>query len=170
MLGAYGIGNCVSSVVFIMIFGGSSAISTMIGQDLGADQEERASDIARKMFLVSVGFSAIESVIVYFFRVPIFQFFVNDQKVIEMGSTYITYFVPALPFYTAFRLSTSVLEGTGSTKIIRDSLACLIVGTEDTACLHPVLHIQSRNRRNMDRIYYWQCSSCTTFSCLGFKR
>jgi Na+-driven multidrug efflux pump len=88
----------------------------MIGQNLGADQEERASDIAKKMFLVFVGFSVIESVIVYLLRVPIFQFFIDDQMVIEMGSTYITYFVPALPFFTAFRLSTSVLEGAGSTK------------------------------------------------------
>jgi len=116
LLGAYGIGNRISSIVFIIIIGGSSAISTMVGQNLGADQKGRVNDIVKKMFQVFVGFSIIESVIVYLLRVPIFQFFINDQTVIGMGATYITYFVPALPFFTAFRLSTSVLEGSGSTK------------------------------------------------------
>jgi len=116
LLGAYGIGNRISSIVFIIIIGGSSAISTMVGQNLGADQKGRVSDIVKKMFQVFVVFSIIESVIVYLLRVPIFQFFINDQTVIGMGATYITYFVPALPFFTAFRLSTSVLEGAGSTK------------------------------------------------------
>jgi putative MATE family efflux protein len=116
LLGAYGIGNRISSIVFIIVFGGTSAISTMIGQNLGANQEKRASDIAKKMFLVFVSFSIIECVIVYSLRFSIFQFFINDQNVIEIGSIYITYFIPSLPFFTAFRLSTSVLEGAGSTK------------------------------------------------------
>jgi putative MATE family efflux protein len=117
LLSAYGIGNRISSIVQIIIFGGVSALSTMIGQNIGANQMERAKGIVKKLIFTFVSISVIESVIVYVFREPLYRFFINDQMVVNLGSEFITFFVPFLPFFTIFRLCVSVFEALGKTKI-----------------------------------------------------
>lgn len=116
LLGAYGIGNRLSSLIEIVIFGGVSALSTMVGQNLGADQNERAGEIVKRLFLAFIGISTAESIVIYLFRIPLYRFFIEDQTVIALGSTYITLFVPFFPFFTVFRLCMSVLEVAGRTK------------------------------------------------------
>ena len=117
LLSAYGIGNRISSLINIIIFSGVSALSTMVGQNLGADQHDRASEVVKKLFLTFISISAIESVVVYLLRVPLYRIFIDAESVVEMGSTYIMFFVPSIPFFTVFRLCTSVFDGAGSTKV-----------------------------------------------------
>ena len=117
LLSAYGIGNRLSSVINIIIFGGVSALSTMVGQNLGADQKERAGEVVKKLFLIFIAISVIESLIVYLLRIPLYKVFINVQEVIDIGSTYITFFAPSIPFFAVFRLCMSVFEGAGHTRV-----------------------------------------------------
>jgi putative MATE family efflux protein len=117
LLSAYGIGNRISSIVEIAIFGGVSAVTTMVGQNLGAKKYDRSGEIVRKLFLLFIGISIVESVLIYFFRVPLYKVFINDKTVVELGSVYINYFVPFFPFFTLFRLSLSVFEAPGKTRV-----------------------------------------------------
>jgi putative MATE family efflux protein len=117
LLSAYGIGNRISSLVQIIIIGGVSALSTMVGQNLGANQIERVREIVKKLFITFIAISIVESILIYFLRVPIYQFFIDDATVINLGSTYITYFIPFIPFFTIFRLCTSVFQAAGKTRI-----------------------------------------------------
>jgi putative MATE family efflux protein len=117
LLSAYGIGNRISSFLQIVIFGGVSAVSTMIGQNLGANQMLRANEVVKKLFFTFIGISIFQSIIVYFLRIPLYRFFINNQEVIRLGSTYITFFIPFFPFFTLFRLCMSVFEASGKTRV-----------------------------------------------------
>jgi putative MATE family efflux protein len=117
LLSAYGIGNRISSLVQIVIIGGVSALSTMVGQNIGANQPDRIKEIVKKLFSTFIAISIIESILIYLLRIPIYQFFIDNESVINLGSTYITFFIPFIPFFTIFRLCTSVFQAAGKTRI-----------------------------------------------------
>ena len=117
LLSAYGIGNRLSSLIQIIIFGGVSALSTMVGQNLGADQTDRVDEIVRRLFITFIGIAAAESVVVYLLRVPLYRVFIDHPTVVGLGSTYVAYFVPFFPFFAVFRLCMSVFEAAGYTRV-----------------------------------------------------
>jgi putative MATE family efflux protein len=116
LLAAYGIGFRLVNFINIILWGGVSAISTMVGQNLGANQDERADEIVKKLLLVFFLLSLSGSGIVYFLRVPLYQLFINNAAVIEAGSQFITFFVFSVPFFTVFRMASGVFEGAGHTR------------------------------------------------------
>lgn len=116
LLAAYGIGSRLTNFINVILWGGVTAMSTMVGQNLGANQNERAGEIVKKLLTSFFLLSAAASAMIYFLRVPLYQLFINDQAVLDMGSTFITFFVFSVPFFTVFRLVTGVFEGAGHTK------------------------------------------------------
>ncbi len=89
-MAAYGVGSNVLQVVMIPAMGLSMAIATLVGQNIGARNMERAEKIARLGSIV--GFVALEAfgIIVYFAAAPIVQFFVpGDAHVIEAGAIFL---------------------------------------------------------------------------------
>jgi Na+-driven multidrug efflux pump len=116
LLAAYGIGFRLMNFINIVVWGGVSAMSTMIGQNLGANQEERASEIVRRLLVSFFFLSLTGSTVVYFLRVPLYQLFINDPAVLDAGSVFITFFVFSAPFFTVFRMASGVFEGAGNTR------------------------------------------------------
>lgn len=117
LLSAYGIGNRISSIVNIIIFSGASAVTTMVGQNLGANQLNRAWMIVKQLFLTFTAIAIVESLIVYLLRVPMYQAFVDDASVIAFGAHYMAFFVPFIPGFAVFRLINSVFDAAGKTRI-----------------------------------------------------
>ncbi len=116
LLSAYGIGSRISSLVQIIIMGGTTALSTMVGQNIGASNLERVSEIVKKLFSIFISVAVVESIIIFIFRVPIYEFFIIDPNVVRLGATYMTYFVPFFPFFTIFQLCMSVFQAAGKTR------------------------------------------------------
>jgi len=116
LLAAYGIGSRLMNFVNVILWGGVSAMSTMVGQNLGANQNERADKVVKKLLLSFFSLSATASAIIYFLRIPLYQFFINDPAVLDAGSTFVTFFVFSVPFFTVFRLVGGVFEGAGNTR------------------------------------------------------
>jgi len=116
LLAAYGIGFRLVNLVNMILWGGVSAISTMVGQNLGASQDERAGEIVKKLLLSFFLLSLTGSAVIYFLRVPLYQLFINDAAVLDAGSVFITLFVFSVPFFTVFRMASGVFEGAGNTR------------------------------------------------------
>lgn len=116
LLAAYGIGSRIINMINVILWGGVSAISTMIGQNLGADQYERAGQIASKLLITFFSLAATASAIVYFLRIPLYRIFINEPAVLDMGSNFVTFFVPSVPFFALFRMVGGVFQGSGHTK------------------------------------------------------
>ncbi len=116
LLAAYGIGSRLINFINIILWGGVSAISTMVGQNLGANQDERAEEIVKKLLLAFSILSLTGSAVIYFLRIPLYTFFINDPEVLDAGSTFITFFVFSVPCFTIFRMVSGVFEGAGNTR------------------------------------------------------
>jgi len=89
-MAAYGVGSNVLQVVMIPAMGLSMAIATLVGQNIGARNMERAARIARLGSVV--GFIALEAfgIIIFFTAAPIVQFFVpSDPQVIDAGADFL---------------------------------------------------------------------------------
>lgn len=112
---AYGVGQRMINLFNTAIWGATSALLTMVGQNLGADQVERAEEITRRgiraTFLVLVGLAAL----LFALRRPLYLIFISDPHVIEEGSLFLAVFVPSVPFFGLFAAASSVFRGSGHT-------------------------------------------------------
>lgn len=89
-MAAYGVGSNVLQVVMIPAMGLSMAIATLVGQNIGARNMDRAARIAR--LGSAVGFLALEAfgIVVFFAAEPLVRFFVpSDPQVITAGAIFL---------------------------------------------------------------------------------
>lgn len=120
---AYGIVNRLSSLLFLPALGLARGTETVVGQNLGADQIERAK---RAVFLSGGAVVSIFAVLIalaYPFAEPIVGFFLaaegseSTESVIEIGAAYITIAGPAYLFLGVFQIALGGFRGSGSTKV-----------------------------------------------------
>ena len=104
-----------SRLINVVSWGAGSALVAMIGQNLGAEQYERAAQVARRgisaTFLALVGLYGLTLLS----RRPMFALFVADPAVIEEGVWYIAIFGISIPFFGLFDASAAVFRGSGHT-------------------------------------------------------
>ncbi len=89
-MAAYGVGSNILQVVMIPAMGLSMAIATLVGQNIGARNMERAARIA--WLGSAAGFIALEAfgILVFFTAAALVQFFVpSDQRVIDAGAIFL---------------------------------------------------------------------------------
>lgn len=115
---AYSIGNRILNITFLIMGGFAMAISTMIGQALGADEIERSEEVAKKGFLAVAGLMMIFAVTLFFLRNNLIMIFIPESPdVIAEGATFLMIFSLAMPFFGVFRGVTSLLSGSGHTRL-----------------------------------------------------
>jgi putative MATE family efflux protein len=114
-LAAYGVASNVLQVVMIPAMGLSMAISTLVGQNIGARNIERAAAIGRLGALLGfVGLAAF-GLLVFLFPRTIVSFFVpNDTAVIEAGAEFLRIGAPAWGFLGLQFALTGVLRASGN--------------------------------------------------------
>lgn len=115
VVASYTVGNRIINLVNVISWGAGSALVAMIGQNLGANQTERAETIARRgisaTFLALVGLYFVTLVL----RRPLFGLFVADPEVIAVGSFYIAVFGTSIPFFGLFDGAAATFRGSGHT-------------------------------------------------------
>ena len=114
---AYGVGNRILNITFLVMGGLAMAMSTMVGQSLGADDEERAEEVTKKGILAIVSLMALFAVVIFALRnYLIGGFMPGNKEVIKAGADFLMIFALAMPFFGVFRGVTSILGGSGHTK------------------------------------------------------
>jgi putative MATE family efflux protein len=117
---AFGIGSRITSLVFLPAIGLAQGTSTVVGQNLGADQADRAE---RAVFLgvgVVTAAMAVVSVLAYAFAEPIFAVFIEGAEageVVRIGVGYLHIIAPTYAFMGAFRIINGGFRGSGSTRL-----------------------------------------------------
>ncbi len=95
----------------------SMAMGTMIAQNVGAENYERAKRIAERTMLVNFTIASLAVLIIGIFRVPIFKVFLNDPKVIEESKIVLEYFLVSVPFFNGiFIVVNRTFSSAGHTK------------------------------------------------------
>ncbi|MFW5911899.1 MAG: MATE family efflux transporter [Candidatus Hadarchaeota archaeon] len=113
---AYGAGNRILNITFLVIGGVSMAMSTMIGQSLGAEMQERTEKVARKGLITLAVLGAAIALPLFFARNVLIEFVVPGQEaVISTGGELLMIFSLSLPFFCIFRGVTQIMAGSGHT-------------------------------------------------------
>ncbi|MCD5407966.1 MATE family efflux transporter [Candidatus Bipolaricaulota bacterium] len=115
VVAAYGVGQRLIHLIHVAIWGATTALLTMVGQNLGADQLDRAEEIARRGIRGTFGVLAVLALVTVLLRVPLYRVFIADPAVIREGSRFMAIFGPSVPFFGLFAAASSVFRGSGHT-------------------------------------------------------
>ncbi|MFB6104766.1 MAG: MATE family efflux transporter [Halobacteriaceae archaeon] len=116
---ALSIGSRITSLVFLPAIGLARGTETAVGQNLGADQADRAE---RAVYLASamlIGVMAVVSVVVYLNAAAIVSVFITGEgaaQVIAVGTEYLHIVAPTFALMAAFRVVSGGFRGSGSTQ------------------------------------------------------
>ncbi|USS40910.1 MATE family efflux transporter [Thermococcus aggregans] len=95
----------------------SMAMGTMIAQNVGAENYERAKKIAERTMIVNVIIATTAVVVIGVLRVPIFRIFLDDDAVIKESAIVWKYFLTSVPFFNGiFVVVNNVFRASGHTK------------------------------------------------------
>ena len=115
VVAAYGIGQRIIHFLNVAIWGATTALLTMVGQNLGAGQFDRAEEIAHRGIRSTVAFLCVVSVAAFLLREPLYRVFIGDPAVIAEGKRFLGIFGFSVPFFGLFAATSSVFRGAGNT-------------------------------------------------------
>ncbi len=117
-MAAYGIGNRINSIITMPANALGGAVSTIVGQNVGARQLDRAVGAYRKGRLMSVVFLFVLGLILSkFLSRPIVEIFTHDESVILMASEFLS--IMAFWCFTngVYNTTTGIFNGAGNTVV-----------------------------------------------------
>lgn len=119
-ISAYGIGNKVTDFYYIPVNAFGGALAPFIGQNLGANNPERAMECFKKTMQITAICSAIVMVIGFVASYPLVLMFVPhaSQELLSLSVEYCMYVVVTIFFMGWFQNIHGVFSGAGNTKII----------------------------------------------------
>ncbi len=95
----------------------SSALSSFVGQNLGAGREDRAKKGLRVTLLVSLGYSAFVTILIFIFGNYLIKLFTPDLAVIAIGQDYLVIVSSFYLLLSVMFAFTGFLRGAGATFI-----------------------------------------------------
>ena len=117
IIAGYGIGIRVFSVIFLPAIAVGRGVETMAGQNIGAEQPDRAERTAdfaaRAMFLILAGVG----VLIFLVPSPIVGLFSNDPAVIDAGAQFLRYVALTFGFIGVMRSYAGAFRGAGKTLV-----------------------------------------------------
>ncbi len=114
-LAGYGIGLRVIIFALLPAVGLSNAASTLVGQNLGAGNPERAAQSVWRASLINAGFLGAISLIFLVFAMPIVSFFTAEPNVAEYASKALRIVAYGFVFYGFGIVLESAFNGAGDT-------------------------------------------------------
>ncbi len=118
-LAAFAMVNRITSLVMQPAMGMGVALTAIVGQNIGADQIERAKEAFQKAFKLSITIGIIGCVLLLMFDNGIINFFMqadDDPTVIQLGLTYLGYISLSMPLMGMFSVFKGLFQGSGHTK------------------------------------------------------
>lgn len=116
---AYGIGNKINSIITLPANGIGSAVSTIVGQNMGAEQVDRANKGYKMAMLMGFIFLLVGGMILS--RRPISQFLVNIFTKDSVVSEHATDFLSLMAFWcwtnSIYNCTIGLFQGSGHTVI-----------------------------------------------------
>jgi putative MATE family efflux protein len=115
VVAGYGIGIRVFSLIFLPAAAVGRAVESMAGQNIGAENFDRAGktawDGAKYTFLILTGFG----VLVYLLSEPIASVFTNDPRIAATASQFLKYVAFSFGFIGVIRSYSGAFRGAGKT-------------------------------------------------------
>lgn len=113
-LAAYGIGDRIISLEFIIVDALAMGIATLVGQNLGANLIGRVTEIAKKGLQIELLITLAESALLFALRVPLFKLFIPGRvDILAEGVQFVTIFMVGIPFFGIIDATSSLFRGSG---------------------------------------------------------
>lgn len=114
-IGAFGVGNRIISLVMMPAMGLGQATTTMVGQNLGRDQKERAGQIVWASMGINGMLLAAMGLCSFIFRADLVRVFIDDAAVIARGAELFRLVSFSLPFVGILQVMIGTYQGAGQT-------------------------------------------------------
>jgi putative MATE family efflux protein len=140
VVAAYGLGNRIISLVFLPAMGVGRAIDTMVGQNLGADREDRATKSVYLAVSTASGVMLLVAVVAVVFAEPIVGIFLGEvdraAETISYGVEYLRTRSVEFAFIGVTQVLLGAFRGAGNTKTAMViSICTLWIGRVGTVSL-----------------------------------
>jgi len=113
---AVGIGNRLNSLAFMPAIGIGAALSTVTGQNLGANNISRIKDAFKSSIIMSLIILTFTCTILAVFSYELVGIFTQTEEVLEMGSFYLKVLASTTWSISFFNCSIGLFNGSGHTK------------------------------------------------------
>ena len=114
-LTAFAIGNRVSSLILMPAMGIGSALSTVVGQNMGADNIQRAKQAVKQSAKISTIILVIGGSVMFPFSEKLIQSFSLNSDVIYHGTNYLRLIILSVPLMGFFQILIGTFQGSGHT-------------------------------------------------------
>ncbi len=118
-IAAYAMVNRITSLVMQPAMGMGSALTAIVGQNVGAGRMDRVQEAFRKALALAIAIGVVGSILLVAFDYPIITFFMqakDDPSVIDLALTYLFYISLSMPLMGVFSVFQGLYQGTGHTK------------------------------------------------------
>lgn len=118
-IAAYAMVNRITSLVMQPAMGMGSALTAIVGQNIGANQMDRVKEAFHKALRLSTAIGVVGGLLIILFDEPIINFFMqskDDLTVIELAVTYLLYISLSMPLMGIFSVFQGLFQGTGNTR------------------------------------------------------
>lgn len=117
VIAAYSAAGRLDSLAGMPAMNFGAALSTFVGQNLGANKPERVAKGLRATLTMSSVLAVITTVVIVLFRRPLMGLFTQDQVVIELGAQYLVIVASFYLFFSTMFVINGVMRGAGDTLI-----------------------------------------------------
>ena len=113
-----GYGTAIRICIFTILpaWGLANAAATLVGQNLGAGQAERAEKSVWKTAFIAFCFFAVVAVIFFIFGANLMRFFTNDKEAITAGTECLHILAVGYVFFAYGMVISQAFNGAGDTK------------------------------------------------------
>ena len=156
-LATMGMGMRIISLVIIPALGLSMATSTIVGQNIGADNYPRAEEISRLSAKLGFAILTVLGVLFFIFAAPIIRVFVPDDEVlVDSSALYLRIAALSFGFMAAEQALMGTLRGAGAMKA-----AMLISFSTQWLFQYPLAYVLSQYTP-LGMIGLWWAFPCAT--------
>ena len=115
-LAAWTVGIRVEGLVFMPLMALGLSVAAIVGQNLGAKQEERAFKAGWHVTFIGLAMMLVCCGILFIFSGPVSDIMTNEHVTAEITASYIRYNAIGGPFLALAMVLSSALQGAGDTK------------------------------------------------------
>ncbi|MBF4695199.1 MATE family efflux transporter [Fusibacter ferrireducens] len=114
-LTAFAIGNRINSLIMMPAMGIGSALATVVGQNLGADNKKRAKEAVRTSAALATIILVTSGLIMWPFAQKIVEAFAIQEAIIQSSTEYLRILIMAVPLMGVFQVLIGTFQGSGHT-------------------------------------------------------
>lgn len=118
-IAAFGMVNRITNLVMQPAMGVGAALTAVVGQNLGSNQIDRATESFIKASKIALYIGLIGGALIFIFNKQIVNFFIqskDEPEVIIQSMTYMKYVAFSMPLMGLFSVLQGIFQGSGNTK------------------------------------------------------